>query len=90
MKDAVDILDNLLDPINDMSFEEISTQVRTYAYTYVYNYSIAGNFEGFNFQKFRKQSSIFENINFFKITNVIMHVHFWNVSWQGKMALLNI
>ena len=44
MKDAVDILDNLLDPINDMSFEEISTQVRTCAYTYVYNYSIAGNF----------------------------------------------
>ena len=28
-QDAVDILDSLLDPKNDMSFQEISSQVRT-------------------------------------------------------------
>ena len=30
VQDAVDILDSLLDPRNDMSFEDISTQVQTY------------------------------------------------------------
>ena len=29
-QDAVDILDTLLDPRNDMSFQDISTQVHTY------------------------------------------------------------
>ena len=33
VQDAADILDNLLDPKNDVSFEEISTQVRTYVAT---------------------------------------------------------
>ena len=43
MKDAVDILDNLLDPINDMSFEEISTQVYIYIRMfYIFGCNISG------------------------------------------------
>ena len=30
VQDAVDILDSLLDPRNDMSFQEITTQVHAY------------------------------------------------------------